>query len=261
MQKRHLDRDRYFWEQSITSEKYFIPYIEKFKQVSSSTEILEVGCGDGGNLVPFVKRDCKVTAIDRAGSRIEMARKFYFEQGYHNVRLLEMDIFHVDDIGEFDIILLNDVIEHIPNHTKTKMLEILKKLLKRDGIIFLGFPAWQMPFGGHQQICKNSFLSWIPFIHLLPLQLYKFILKVFNEKEAIIKELLSIRESRISIENYYRLLKESHFFILGERFYLINPHYEIKFNLHPVLLPDWLSRIPYFRNFFITACFSIITKE
>jgi len=258
MQHRHSDREMYFWEQSVTSEKYFIPFIEKFKNITVDTEMLEIGCGDGGNLLPFVKRNCKVTAVDRATSRIEKAREFFTGHGY-KVHLVQADIFDVTDIGLFDIILMNDVIEHI--HDKALLLEILKKLLKPGGIIFLGFPAWQMPFGGHQQICRNPIISRMPFIHLFPKSIYKLMLITFNERDSIVQELLSIREARITIEMYRRLVNRQNFQVLYERFYLINPHYEIKFKLRPVILPRFLGGIPIIRNFFITSCFSVLKSS
>lgn len=258
MQDRHTDRERYFLEQSITSEKYFIPFIEEHKKITEETEILEVGCGDGGNLLPFVKKQCKVTGIDRAKSRIEKAQEYFNSQGY-NIRLLNDDIFQIKDIGKFDIIILNDVIEHITD--KAPLLEKLKSLLKPDGILFLGFPAWQMPFGGHQQICRNKVVSKLPFIHLLPLSLYKFILKSFKEKDDIINELLSIREAKVTIEMYHKLVKEIDFKIVRDQFYFINPHYEVKFKLKPIKLPRWIGSIYYIRNYFTTTIFSLLKSN
>lgn len=54
MQKRHTDRESYFDEQSQTSKNYYIPYI---KEVIGHIpdKVLEVGCGEGGNLLPFAK--------------------------------------------------------------------------------------------------------------------------------------------------------------------------------------------------------------
>lgn len=260
MQTRHTDREKYFWEQAVTSEKYFFPFIEKLKPLSTDTEVLEVGCGDGGNLYPFVIKNCKVTAVDRDPNRIQRAGDFFDSHGY-KVRLLHEDIFMLADIGLFDIILMNDVIEHIPNPHKTKLLGLLKQWLKPNGIIFLGFPAWQMPFGGHQQICRNSLLAHLPFIHLLPLPLYKSLLKAFNEKENNIRELISIRESKITLEMYYRLVKQLGFKIMDERLYLINPHYEVKFKLKPKILPKAVQKVPLLRNFFTTACFAALAAE
>ena len=54
MQKRHTDRESYFDEQSQTSKNYYIPYI---KEVIGHIpdKVLEVGCGEGGNLLPFAE--------------------------------------------------------------------------------------------------------------------------------------------------------------------------------------------------------------
>ena len=49
MQERHSDRERYFDEQARTTEKYYIPYIRKCCP-ELPQEVLEVGCGEGGNL-------------------------------------------------------------------------------------------------------------------------------------------------------------------------------------------------------------------
>lgn len=54
MQARHLDRRRYFMEEAATTEKYFIPYLSRFI-ATSGVRVLEVGCGEGGNLLPFAQ--------------------------------------------------------------------------------------------------------------------------------------------------------------------------------------------------------------
>ena len=58
MQKRHTDRESYFDEQSQTSKNYYIPYI---KEVIGHIpdKVLEVGCGEGGNLLPFAEAGCR----------------------------------------------------------------------------------------------------------------------------------------------------------------------------------------------------------
>ena len=55
MQERQKDRARYFSELAHTSEKYFIPYISPFMKVEAGMNVLEIGCGDGGNLLPFAR--------------------------------------------------------------------------------------------------------------------------------------------------------------------------------------------------------------
>ena len=66
MQKRHTDRKMYFHDLEITSKEFYISYLSTFKELTSKSRILEVGCGEGGNLVPFAQLGCKVTGIDMA---------------------------------------------------------------------------------------------------------------------------------------------------------------------------------------------------
>ena len=86
MQKRHTDRESYFDEQSQTSKNYYIPYI---KEVIGHIpdKVLEVGCGEGGNLLPFAEAGCRVMGVDIDATRIEQARTFFAQrhqqgQGY-----------------------------------------------------------------------------------------------------------------------------------------------------------------------------------
>lgn len=50
-QDRQKNRRLYFNELAETSNKYFVPYISQFKEIKRHMNILEVGCGDGGNLL------------------------------------------------------------------------------------------------------------------------------------------------------------------------------------------------------------------
>lgn len=74
MQERHIDRKRYFEEQAQTCRKYYIPYIKNHIG-HLPHKVLEVGCGEGGNLLPFAESGCEVVGVDIARSRIEQAHR------------------------------------------------------------------------------------------------------------------------------------------------------------------------------------------
>lgn len=77
MQARHHNRTQYFREQAYTTRNYVIPFIECVKQINAESEILEIGCGDGGNMEPFLDRGCKVVGVDAANQRIKDAITFF----------------------------------------------------------------------------------------------------------------------------------------------------------------------------------------
>ena len=208
MQKRQLNRRQYFYELAATSRKYFIPYIHNFKEIKNGTKVLEVGCGDGGNLLPFSEMGAEVVGVDSAVGRIKDARSFFKENGASGT-FIASDIFFVENYyRNFDIIVCHDVIEHVQD--KKAFLEKLKMFLKQDGIIFMSFPAWQMPFGGHQQICKNKMLSHLPFFHLLPKFIYRGILTINGETHNCIQELLDIKKTKCPIELFEKSVGNVH---------------------------------------------------
>ena len=77
MHERHTDKQLYFKEQVYTTEKYVIPFIRKAAPLEPGMTVLEIGCGEGGNLKPFLDLGCKVTGIDISRSKIESALKYY----------------------------------------------------------------------------------------------------------------------------------------------------------------------------------------
>ena len=259
MQKRHTDRQQYFYELAHTSEKYFIPYIKNFLDMSHSLSILEIGCGDGGNLLPFAKHGHEVVGIDISSNRIKDAVSF-FEKENAEAKFICADILKFDDYkNHFDLVICHDVIEHIGN--KQEMLNRIEYFMKPTGILFIAFPAWQMPFGGHQQICHSRWVSKLPYIHLLPNVLYKMILSCGGEKEDCIKELIDIKSTKTTIEHFEKLISRTSLEVMARRLYLINPHYDIKFGLKPRILPNDLSKITYLRNFLSTSCFYVLKNK
>ncbi len=260
MQERHINREKYFKEQWVTTEKYVIPFIQSHKPINAETSVLEIGCGEGGNLAPFLKIGCKrIVGIDILEKKIENAKKIFEKIAPDNtIEFICNDIFNIsaEQLGQFDIIMLRDVVEHIYN--QEKFMHFIKKLLKPDGKIFIAFPPWYNPFGGHQQICKSKFLSKLPFFHILPKSIYKFILKLFGETPKTISDLLEIKETGITIERFEKIIKNK--YKTDKRvFYFINPNYEIKFGLKPRVAPKIIYSIPFFRNFFITTTYYLLT--
>lgn len=261
MQKRHLDPQRYFNEQALSTHKYVLPFIQTIKSIDNTLNVLEIGCGEAGNLKPFLDLGCKCTGVDLNTSKIEKGKTYYASHPLvGNLKLISEDIYNTKDFyAQFDIVIIRDVIEHI--HDQDKFLHLLKDLLSPNAVVFVAFPPWQSPFGGHQQVCDNKLLSLLPYFHLLPIPLYKIVLKAFGETLAKITGLIEIKETGISLDRFERLTNEHDYSILSKTLYLVNPNYEVKFGLKPRLLTKMLANIPYFRNYFCTCGYYLIGKN
>lgn len=262
MQQRHTERLQYFNEQAGTSQEYYMDYLRPFTSFHGA-RILEIGCGEGGNLKPFAESGCEVTGIEMDATRVAQARTFFAQAGLRATFVcqdfLQMET-PADDSGCFDIILLHDVIEHIMPAQKHAFLKHIRQFLRPSGVLFVGFPAWQNPFGGHQQISVGM-ASKLPFIHLLPRPVYRWLLRMSGSSAAMVSELMDIRTSRMTIESFQRLALASGFVVKQRTLWLINPHYKQKFGLRPRRLWRPFASLPYVRNVYTTSAFYLLSAS
>ncbi|MDY4039698.1 MAG: class I SAM-dependent methyltransferase [Prevotella sp.] len=262
MQKRHADRARYFEESAATSEEFYMPYIGQYREKKSAGSVMEIGCGEGGNLMPFAQQGWQVTGIDICEDRIRQA-KHYFRQHGAAGDFICGDFLTCppprEETERYDLILLHDVIEHI--HDKETFIRQSLRFLKSEGILFVAFPAWQMPFGGHQQIARHPVWSKIPFYHLLPTAVYRFILRhLAHEDSRTVSELTDIKQCRTSIERFESIVRSQHLHVLNRQLWFINPHYRQKFGLKPIRLHPLFAKLPYVRNYCSTSCFYLLQQ-
>ncbi len=260
----HKDHLARFRQQHQNAKSYLIPFIQQTMKIDSKTNVLDIGCGDGGVLYAMLEMGCNATGIE--------LDKFKFQYSSENLsnylatgqaKLINLNIYEEAALTslkeQFDLIVLKDVIEHIPD--QERFIPYIKQFLKPGGRIFFGFPPWYMPHGGHQQICESKLLGFLPYFHLLPRFIYKAILKIFGESEGVIKELLEIKDTGISIERFEKIALKSNYLIEKKQPYLINPIYEDKFGWKPREQFEFINQIPFIRNFVTTCIYYVIRKK
>ncbi len=85
--------------------------------------------------------------------------------------------------------------------------------------------------------------------------MYKWLLKRYN---GPVEELLDIKDTRISIERFEKIVQQQEYTIINKTHFLINPIYQYKFGWKP-RKQFWLIRhIPYFRNYLTTCVYYLI---
>ena len=136
----HKDKQRYFDMQYLTARDFIIPFIESKRTIQKQDRVLEIGCAEAGVLKAFIEKELTCYGIDLSPSRIEAAKHFQQEAfGLGKLKFLSKNIYDIqlkyDLDGPFDIILLKDVIEHIPK--QENFIQQLASFLNPGGVIFL----------------------------------------------------------------------------------------------------------------------------
>lgn len=260
----HQDKRTYFDYQYRTAKEYILPFVRKHHLLPATAKILEIGCGEAGVLKAFLEEGCECVGIELHESRIETAKTFMPEPVANGqLRLIARNIYDIDPGQEagfrFDLIILKDVIEHIPD--QDRFMTFLHQFLAPQGVVFFAFPPWYMPFGGHQQICRNKWLSKLPYYHLLPSALYQQVLRWGGETEQTVQELQEIKDTGISIERFESILNKRNYRVLQRKIFLINPIYQYKFGWAPRTQNALLSKLPYVRDFLSTAAYFLVGSK
>lgn len=110
--------------------------------------VLEIGCADGGNLVPMAERlpDSTFVGIDLAASQIEDGQRWVEPLGLSNLELVHRNLKRLPQkYGDFDYIIAHGVYSWVPERERGALLELLRKRLSAKGIAYISYntyPGW-----------------------------------------------------------------------------------------------------------------------
>ena len=108
-----------------------------------SWRVLELGCGDGSNLLPlaFDYPEGRFLGIDRAREPLEAGRALASDLRLKNLELCAADLMEWRPDGEFDYIIAHGIYSWVPPEVRAKILQICEKHLKPLGIAFISYNA------------------------------------------------------------------------------------------------------------------------
>jgi SAM-dependent methyltransferase len=122
--------------------------------------VLELGCGDGGNLIPMALQypESEFVGIDLSGRSIAIGKAAIAALGLTNITLAVRDIMDVSAAdGAFDYIIAHGVYSWVPPAVRAKVLAIFARNLSAHGIAYVSYNAFP---GAHLRDLVRSIMHF-----------------------------------------------------------------------------------------------------
>jgi len=217
-----------------------------------NSRILELGCGDGSNLIPMTYGlpESELIGIDLAATAISKGQEMINKLGLKNISLLSMDIMDVSDkMGVFDYIIVHGIFSWVPPAVQEKILNICNENLAPQGVALVSYntyPGWHLrgmvremmrfhadhfPDPDQRVTQARSFLKFIAEAVPEPRETYSSVFKdelertmrsdiVFHDDLAEINQPLYFHEFIARAEKHHlRYLAEADFFEMQDLFF------------------------------------------
>jgi SAM-dependent methyltransferase len=126
----------------------------------ATARVLELGCGDGGNLLPLALSypAGRFVGIDLAPTAIDRAEQFRNELGLANVTFRAADVRDGPaDLGEFDYIIAHGLFSWVPEPVRLAVLALGRDRLAPDGGAYISYNARP---GGHVRRMLREILQF-----------------------------------------------------------------------------------------------------
>jgi ubiquinone/menaquinone biosynthesis C-methylase UbiE len=134
------------------------------QHIACGNFVLDVGCGRGEYLLGLLECTPNALGIDTAEKKLEDC---WTQHPKLRQRALQVSADAMPfPSGQFDVVIVNEVLEHIPNQDGA--LREIWRVLKPGGKLLLFCPNRFYPFETHGLLIRGTLRKWLPFLHYLP---------------------------------------------------------------------------------------------
>ncbi len=113
--------------------------------------VLELGCGNGANLLPlaFYRRHATFVAVDGADSQIQIAGVRATALGLANIEFIHADFREAADAisGQFDFVIAHGILSWVPDEVRDALLELCAQSVRPGGLLYMNYntrPGWNV---------------------------------------------------------------------------------------------------------------------
>lgn len=159
------------WSDGIERGQFMTAFVSSRMNLASST-VLDIGCGYGGISLAFARCSREVYSIDHDSERIAVIRNRIRAEGVANMHLLTHDGRALPfETGQFDLVLLNGVLEYLgvnmdgvnPKQLQFEALREIRRVLRPGGTLYVGIENRNYP--GY---LKKDVHSGLPLVSMMP---------------------------------------------------------------------------------------------
>ncbi len=248
----------YFDYEYQVAGSVLIPWLEKNLDLKGLS-VGDFGCHQGG-ILQALREKASIGSGRGYDLNEDSIRTSPFVQDA-NFQLEIGDILTLDPaVNQFDLILIRDVLEHIPDYEN--VLRKAQECLKPGGHLFVSFPPYYSPFGGHQQLASNAF-KLVPYLHYLPERLL-FNCVSLKDNEYMTAEdskgdMTSVRHTRLTLGKTEKAFRNTGFQRVAADYFLLRPEFKIRYGI-PTLPCAMMGAVPILREIFTMGVYYLVTN-
>lgn len=234
-----------------------LPQLSRWGIKFEGAKILDLGCGSGGFAVALAENSAVCLGIDLNVSHIQHACRLASER-LINAEFVAADILKPNELDKilygrsFHLIILSEFVEHLVSRENVcLLLNQAKKFLAPEGRLYVSFPPWFNPYGGHQ--AGWPIIRCIPWFHLIPNRL-----KCLVAPRQAVKYLEFFRElNHLTIGGFEAILEEARLKVTRRDLFHFRPEYYWRYGV-PTIRATYFARIPIIREITTTGAFYLL---
>ena len=115
---------------------------------AEACRVLELGCGDGGNLLPMAADlpGSRFVGVDASEIQILQGTRRVGQLGLTNLELIRADLRDLgDSLGEFDFVIAHGLLSWIPEDVRVATMALIGRVLAPHGVAMVSYntyPGW-----------------------------------------------------------------------------------------------------------------------
>lgn len=164
------------------------------------------------------------------------------------------------DAPTFDLVLMHDVLEHIPDYEGA--VAAVATALRLGGHLFVSFPPYYSYFGGHQHLARG-FARSVPFLHVLPRRAFFRIARpAANEymtAEGSHEDMVSVRDTKLTLGRAERAFRHAGLRIVERDLFFMRPEYTVRYGIK-TRRAGVVGRLPLVREALVSGGFYLVRK-